>query len=58
MRLENKQDLEFMEEVKKASSKQLETLLKFQCCEVWRRILVIRELNRRKSDERVSDERV
>ncbi len=48
-KVNHEQDLAFMAEVKAASDEHLQMLLKFQACEFWRKILIMREIDRRKN---------
>jgi hypothetical protein len=45
---QTKQDLEFMQEVREASDAKLDMLLRWQACEVWRRVAILREQDRRR----------
>lgn len=51
MNLKNREDLEFMREVREASDAYLCMLLRFQCCEQWKAVAVKREIRQRQERE-------
>jgi len=52
MKGENKQDIEWMRDLRNMSEGELSIMLHFQSCEPWRAMAISREINRRQTGTR------